>query len=190
MREEASRIWSAAPYSDYLRVLARLHLGVSLRGKLDPSDVVQQTVLRAHEKAGQFRGETEAEWMAWLRTILGNVIAMARRRYASDTRDLGRERSLQARLDDSASRMEGWLAADQTSPSQRASRHEQALRLAAALARLPSDQREAIELHHLEGLTVAEVGLRMGRTRAAAMGLIFRGLKALRGLLEEVSGEG
>jgi RNA polymerase sigma-70 factor (ECF subfamily) len=84
--------------------------------------------------------------------------------------------------------MEGWLAADQTSPSQRASRHEQALRLASALARLPADQREAVELHHLHGLTVAEVGERMGRTRASAMGLIFRGLKALRGLLEETSG--
>ncbi len=74
--------------------------------------------------------------------------------------------------------MEGWLAADQTSPSQRVTRHEQAVRLALALARLPDDQREAVEQHHLHGLSVAEVGQRMGRTRSAAMGLIFRGLKA------------
>jgi RNA polymerase sigma-70 factor (ECF subfamily) len=188
VREDETRTWTAAPYADYLRVLARLHLAPRLRGKLDPSDVVQQAVLRAHEKSSQFRGTTEAEWLAWLRAVLGSVITGARRRYAADARDLGRERSLQAGLDESASRMEGWLAADQTSPSQRASRHEQALRLASALARLPADQREAVELHHLHGLTVAEVGERMGRTRASAMGLIFRGLKALRGLLEETSG--
>ena len=55
----------------------------------------------------------------------------------------------------SASRVEQWQAAEQSSPSQRASRHEQLVRLAAALARLQADQREAVELHNLKGHTVA-----------------------------------
>ncbi len=185
MRETEPRTWTATPYVEYLRLLARLHLDPKLRGKLDASDVVQQTVLRAHERSDQFRGNTEAEWLGWLRAIQANVMAGLLRRYSAGVRNLGRERSLQAGLEESASRLEHWLAVDQTSPSQRVSRHEQAVCLALALAKLPDDQREAVELHHLHGLTVAEVGERMGRTRAAAMGLIFRGLKALRGLLEE-----
>jgi RNA polymerase sigma-70 factor (ECF subfamily) len=60
VREDETRTWTAAPYADYLRVLARLLLDPRLRGKLDPSDVVQQAVLRAHEKSSQFRGTTEA----------------------------------------------------------------------------------------------------------------------------------
>lgn len=177
--------WGITPYLDYLRVLARLHLDHRLRGKLEASDVVQQVVLRAHEKEGQFRGGSEAEWLGWLRAILASVLSESARRYTTEARDVSRERALQAELDRSAARMGDWLAADQTSPSQGASRREQAVRLASALARLPGDQREAVELHHLRGLTVAEVGERMGRSRAAAMGLIFRGLGTLRELLGE-----
>ncbi len=171
-------------YTEYLRLLARLHLAPHLRGKLDASDVVQQTALLAHARREQFRGRTEEEWVGWLRAILGNVLAGALRAYGTEARAVGRERSIGG-MEASASRVEQWLAAEQSSPSQRASRHEQLLRLAAALARLPDDQREAVELHHLRGHTVAEVGELMGRTRAAAMGLIYRGLERLREQLDD-----
>lgn len=178
-------------YVEYLRLLARLHLTPQLRGKLDASDVVQQTVLQAHAKQDQFRGRTEEEWVGWLRAILANVMTGALRVYGAAARDVGREWSLDAGVEASASRVEQWLAAEQSSPSQRASRHEQLIHLAAALAELPDDQREAVELHHLKGHTVAEVGDLMGRTRPAAMGLIFRGLKRLRELLDaEGDGDG
>lgn len=177
-------------YTDYLRLLARLHLAPQLRGKLDESDVVQQTVLQAHAKREQFRGTSEEEWVGWLRAILANVLAGNLRAYGTGARDIGREWSLDAGVEASASRVEQWLAAEQTSPSMGASRHEQLIRLAAALSRLPDDQREAVELHHLKGHTVAEVGALMGRTRAAAMGLIFRGLQHLREVLDEGNSDG
>jgi RNA polymerase sigma-70 factor (ECF subfamily) len=176
-------------YRDYLCLLARLQLGPRLQAKLDASDVVQQTILHAHERRGQFRGATEAEWLAWLRTILANALAAAARRFSTRSRELGRERSLEAELDLSSSRLEGLLAADHTSPSQRAVRAEELLRLAAALVQLPEDQRSVVELHHLKGLPVAEVALRLGRTRPAVVGLLFRALKKLRTLLRD-PGEG
>src|SRR4051794_40177094 len=116
----------------YLRVLARLHLDGRLRSKLDPSDVVQQALLQAHAHLQQFRGASDGELRAWLRRILANALAEAARRYGAEARDVGRERSLQADLDRSASRLEAWLAAGGPSPSQLASQDEQLLRLAGA----------------------------------------------------------
>jgi RNA polymerase sigma-70 factor, ECF subfamily len=181
--------WPLERYRDYLRLLARLQLGSRLQAKLDASDIAQQALLQAHESQAQFRGRTEAEWLAWLRAILANALAAAARRFDARARDLGRERSLEAELDLSSSRLEGLLAADQTSPSEGAVRGEELLRLARALAQLPEDQRRVVELHHLKGLPVAEVAEQMGRTRPAAVGLLFRGLKKLRELLRE-RGEG
>jgi RNA polymerase sigma-70 factor (ECF subfamily) len=172
-------------YGDYLRLLARLQLGPRLRAKLDESDVVQQVMLLAHANRGQFQGQSEGEWLAWLRAILANALAAAARRFGTEARDLGRERSLEAELELSSSRLEVLLAADQSSPSERAARGEEVLRLARAMACLPPDERRVVELHHLKGLPVAEVAELVGRTRPAVAGLLFRGLKRLRTLLRE-----
>jgi RNA polymerase sigma-70 factor (ECF subfamily) len=172
-------------YGDYLRLLARLQLSPRLQAKLDASDVVQQTLLQAHEGRAQFRGQSEAEWLAWLRAILANSLAAAVRRFSTEARDLGRERSLEGELDLSSSRLEGLLAADQSSPSERAARGEELLRLAHAVSQLPPDQRRVVELHHLKAQPVAEVARIMDRSRPAVVGLLFRGLKRLRELLRE-----
>ncbi len=96
-----------------------------------------------------------------------------------------RERSLEAGLEQSSRRLESILAADQTSPSQKAIRHEQLIRLADALAQLPDDQRQSVELRHLHGLATAEIAQRMNRSVAAVGWLLQRGLRALRGSLGE-----
>src|SRR5262245_26438327 len=172
-------------FRSYLLLLARARLGAPLRGKLDASDMVQQTLLEAHRDAAQFRGQTSAEQAAWLRQVLARNLANAARNLGRQKRDVARERSLQAELDASSARLEQWLAAEQSSPSQQAERHEQALRLAEALAQLPEPQGEAVVLRHLEGLSLAEIAQRMGRTPASVVGLLQRGLKRLRELLQE-----
>jgi RNA polymerase sigma-70 factor (ECF subfamily) len=173
------------PFRAYLRLLARLHLAPQLRGKLDPSDVVQQTLLQAYQALDQFRGRSEAEWAGWLRQILARNLAQALRDFGRARRDVAREQSLQAALDASSARLDAWLAADQSSPSQRAEQAEQALRLAEALEQLPEAQREALILQHWQGLSLAEIGEHLGRSPEAVAGLLKRGLKQLRQLLRE-----
>ena len=112
-----------------------------------------------------------------------------RRFLGAGKRDAGRERSLLAAVEDSSARLEALLAADQTSPSERAVRHEELRRLAEALAALTEDQRRAVELHHLHGLTVEEVAGMLGRSEAAVGGLLRRGVKRLRELLREPTGD-
>lgn len=183
-----SNAWPLEGYREYLRLLVQLQLSPRLRAKLDASDVVQQVILQAHQARGQFRGNSEGEWLAWLRAILANVLAGAARRFDTMARSVARERSLETELEHSASRMERLLEADQTSPSERFVRGEDLLRLTRALAGLSEDQRHVIELHYLKGLPVAEVAAEVGRSRPATVGLLFRGLKKLRALLRDVEG--
>lgn len=167
-------------YRDYLRLLAGLHLDRRLRGKIDPSDLVQQTLMQAYEHRTQFRGQSQPELAAWLRTILARNLAEAVRRFGRQQRDVDLECSLEAELTAASSRLERWLVDNQPSPGEQAVRQEQLLHLADALARLPEDQHQAIKLHHLEGRTLPEVARQMGRSKEAVAGLLFRGIKKLR----------
>jgi RNA polymerase sigma-70 factor (ECF subfamily) len=174
-------------FRPYLNLVARLHLGQRLRGKLDVADVVQDTLATACASLDQFRGEDDAQLAAWLETILAHCLSHVFRYYAQQARDVRRERSLDDKraVEDSSARIEAWLAADQSSVGKKLTRKEQAVRLAAALEQLPAAQREAVVLRHLEGLSLAEVGRHLGRNPVAVAGLLQRGLKKLRALLEE-----
>jgi RNA polymerase sigma-70 factor (ECF subfamily) len=164
--------------------LAQFLLPTRLRAKLDPADLVQQALLKAHEKRHQFRGHSPGEFMAWLRIILAHELAAARRKFATAARDLCRERC----FGESSPLLRTRLG-DRNSPCHCAIREEQKGHLAEALARLCSEQRRAVELRYLQGLSLAEVGLRMGRSQEAVVGLLYRGLKSLRRLLAAPRGE-
>jgi RNA polymerase sigma-70 factor, ECF subfamily len=168
----------------YLNLLARMHLDARLRPKLAPSDLVQQAMLQAYQGLAGFRGG-EKELRAWLRRILAHTLAHAVRDLGRAKRDVARERSLEEGLDASSARLDAWLAAEQSSPSQQAARNEQVLQLAEALADLPETQREAVVLHYWQARSLAEIGEELGRTPAAVAGLLHRGLKQLRDRLEE-----
>jgi RNA polymerase sigma-70 factor, ECF subfamily len=174
-------------FRSYLVLLARLKLDRKLRGKLDASDVVQQTLLEAHQALKSFQGDDLAAQAAWLRQILARNLANAVRDLTRAKRDVRKERSLQADLDASASKLEGWLAAEQSSPSQKLERHERAMQLAEALAQLPEAQRDAVVLRHFQGLSLGQIADELECTTGAVTGLLQRGLKNLRNSLAEGS---
>jgi RNA polymerase sigma-70 factor (ECF subfamily) len=173
-------------YRAYLLVLARLQLSPRLQGKLDPSDVVQETLLKAHERQDQFRGNSEDERTAWLRRILTNTMLDGLRRFGGAGRDQARERPLETAVEESSARLEALLTADPaSSPSARSTQQEQLLRLAGALEQLPGDQRQAVELHHLQELPLQAVAQQMGRTKQAVGGLLRRAMHKLRQVLDD-----
>ena len=171
-------------YRGYLALLARLQVGKRLQGKVDASDVVQETFLEAYRHFPQFRGNTEAELVSWLRQILAARLTKLVRRYlGTRSRDVRIERELQAELDASSRLLDRGLVARVGSPSEQAARREQAVLLAEALGRLPEDYREVLILRHLEGLRFPELARRMDRSLDSVKNLWTRALARLRDLL-------
>jgi RNA polymerase sigma-70 factor (ECF subfamily) len=167
-------------FRSYLLLLAREQMDARLRGKLDASDVVQEVLLEACRSPECFHGRSAGEVAAWLRVALIRRMSRAVRDLKRARRDVAREQSLAAALDESSARLELWLAAEQSSPSARAEHGEQLIALTAAVEALPEAQREAIVLHYLHGQPLRQVAQSLGRSEPAVAGLLQRGLKELR----------
>ena len=172
-QQDGAGRWSLESQSNYLLLLAQFQMPHQLRSRCDPADAVQQTLLQSHRNLGQCRAETEAQFRAWLRAILKNVLA------GMVIPDV----PISVALDESSQLFEKFL--DDSTPSQRLMREEQLDRLAEAIAALPADQRQAVRLHHLDGLSLIDAGKRMKRSKEAVAGLLFRGLKSLRDALRD-----
>jgi RNA polymerase sigma-70 factor (ECF subfamily) len=171
-------------FRSYLLLLSRLHLDPRLKGKVDLSGVVQQTLWEGHRALGQSPAPGHAQLAALLRRLLANNLADEVRKCYAEKRDVDRERSLDAALQNSSARLEAFLTVDQSSPEQRAGRNEELLRLAEALERLPEAQRQAVELHYLRGWRLEEIAQHLGRGKSAVAGLLHRGLDKLREFLQ------
>jgi RNA polymerase sigma-70 factor (ECF subfamily) len=175
-------------YTNYLKLLVTAQLDNRLRVRVSPSDIVQDAFFEAHRDFHQFRGQSTAEFVAWLRKIVvNNILRVVEQHVLAEKRDVRREVSLEEmgrRLERSTMRLETLLVHEGESPSGCATRHEHKLLLADALAELPDDYRDIIVLRHIEGLPFEEVAERMGRSSGAVRMLWLRALNKLRESLE------
>jgi len=171
-------------YTNYLKLLVTAQLDDRLRGRVSPSDIVQESFFEAHRDFNQFRGQSPGEFVVWLRRIVvNNILRIVEQHVLTEKRDVRREVSLEEigrRLEQSTVRLETLLAVKDNSPSGFAVQRENEIRLADTLAQLPADYREVIVLRHIEGLSFEEVGARMDRTAGAVRMLWLRALKVLR----------
>jgi len=168
-------------YQAWLRLMARLQLDPRWGRKFDASDVAQQTLLEAWKAESQFRGNTSGERIAWLRTILGRVIKQEVRQYDGTLkRDPNRELALDNSLAQSSIMLANVLVSETDSPSVHADNREQQMIIADVIESLNEDYREVIVLRNLQGLSHAEVAVRLDRTESAVRMLWLRALKELR----------
>jgi RNA polymerase sigma-70 factor (ECF subfamily) len=175
-------------YRQYLTLLARTQVGRRLQGKADASDLVQEACLEAHRHMHQFRGTTEAEFAAWLRSILAGLVANLVRRYlGTKQRDARLEQALVVELNNTSCVLDRGLVAAVSSPSEQAVRREASVQLADALEQLPPDYRQVIILRHLEGLPFAQVAEQMDRSVDSVEKLWVRALARLRKALGDLA---
>jgi RNA polymerase sigma-70 factor, ECF subfamily len=167
-------------FRDYLMILAQTQIPIEMRGRIDPSDLVQETFLCAIR--GDFHrreSRTDAQTACWLRKILR--CRLIDRLPGRDCE--ARVKSLNEQLDQSSRGLGNFLVADQSTPTARFRRDENAILVAKLLAHLPEAQREAVVLRHCEGWPVEKIGRHMNRPPAAVGGLLRRGMRKLRELM-------
>lgn len=170
----------------YVSIIARSQIEVWMRTKFDASDLVQQTLLEAHQGLRNFKGKTEAEWLGWLRGILNhNTLDFARKYQGAAKRNVSKEFSIDQK--EGNSHYPGWELKDQVeTPSRILLNQEQEILMANAVAQLPEDYQEVIMLRNLQRLSFKEVAERMDRTPGAVQMLWLRALNQLQELLETV----
>ena len=159
-------------YRGFLWRLADQGLDDRAAGRIDASDVVQQTCLSVHRKILKFDGRDPAQFIAWLRQIHENNIRnAARNQLHAAKRAVDREK----RINDA-----DVYSDRQPTPSQFIVRNEESDRLAAAIEQLPADEREALERRYLKDESLADIASAMGLTRSALVWLMNRAMTNLR----------
>jgi RNA polymerase sigma-70 factor (ECF subfamily) len=166
-----------ARWQPLLCLQARRLLGADVAARADPADVVQEALAQAYRDLGQFRGQTEGEWVEWLRRMVAGQAVKVRRQHHAEKRDVRRDQTLDERLP----------GVGGSGPAGPLIRQEEAARLARAIADLPPDMREVVQRRVFHQQPFDEVAGALGRSSGAARVLWTRALRRLRELLDENS---
>ena len=166
----------------YLLAVAQCALPADLQGKVAPSDVVQETLLKAQQEFHRFDGDRESQLLAWLRAILVNNAANCTRQFATEMRDVGREVALD--VEDSHEVLASCVPAPGPSPSEAFLERERDEGLEEALARLSEDQQRVVRLRNQENLTFEDIGRRTGQSADAVRKMWVRALRHLKEMLK------
>jgi RNA polymerase sigma-70 factor (ECF subfamily) len=165
-----------------LRAKARAGLPSALRGKVGASDVVQEAWLAAFLALGDFEDRGDGSFGRWLRGIVAHRVAdEIERHLEASKRDVRREQRMRTGSVDGFGPVP-----DQTSPSQAAVADEERRVLRDAFAALPEDYAAVLRHVHIEGLTLVETGVRMGRSADAIRKLYGRATVAMAARLRDL----
>jgi RNA polymerase sigma-70 factor (ECF subfamily) len=158
------------------------------RRRFEPSDVVQDALVEATRRFGEWCEQDRYPFQVWLRLLTAQALARAQRRHLqTQKRDAAREAELGlGRTSVSAARAADWFASTQTSPTQAARRAEVRQRVIAALAELDDMDREILALRHFEQLSNEEAAAELGIEPAAASKRFARALQRMRPVLRDL----
>ncbi len=177
-------------YRNYLTILATTQINPRLRRRMAPSDLVQEAMLAAHRDFERFRGQSEREFLAWLRQILINCLHHAIETHLkAKKRDLRCEVSIEQvseALDKSVLNFANVLADRGPSPSAPARQRERSVALADQLAKLKPHYRDVIVLRNLQGLSFDEVAARMDKKPSTVRMMWLRAIDKFKEVYEPI----
>jgi RNA polymerase sigma-70 factor (ECF subfamily) len=177
-----------AHHRDRLRRMVQIRLDHRLRGRIDPSDVLQEAYLEVSRSLSKYLRNPELPFFLWLRFLTGRRLqALHRHHLKTHARDAGREVSLHhgALPQASSESLAAQLLGRHTTPSQAVVRAELQMRIQEALNSMEPLDREVLALRHFEQLSNAETARVLDISEAAASNRFVRALKRLKTILME-----
>jgi RNA polymerase sigma-70 factor (ECF subfamily) len=179
--DEVARHQLLERYRDYLRRMVAVRLDRRVAARVDPSDVVQETLVEAARRLDDYLRDRPLPFYGWLRGLAGERVIDAHRRHvAARRRSVTLEHRDPDLPDASADELVRRLFADDTSPSRHLMRQERHERLKTALASLSQRDREVLVMRHLEQLSTAEIAAMLELSEAAVKSRLLRALLRMR----------
>src|SRR5438552_4054253 len=180
-----------ARYRDRLKRMVHLRLSRRLQGRIDDSDVIQESYLEIFKRLREYLQNPALPFYLWLRHLTGLKLAEVHRRHlGTQMRDVDREVTLhrgglpQADSISLAAQLLGKL----TTPSQAAIKAEMRLAVQDALNSMDPIDREVLALKHFEQLSTSEIAAVLGLSKAGAGSRYLRAIKRLREILSQTPG--
>jgi RNA polymerase sigma-70 factor (ECF subfamily) len=170
-----------------LKKMVAIHLDRRLAARVDPSDVVQESLAEAAQRLPSYLERPAIPFYSWLRQIaLDKLLDLRAHHVTAQKRSVNREDRLGLELtDESVADLADRFVAKGTSPSHRLLRNEQLEQVRQGLARLLPQDREVLVLRYLEQLSVSEAIAVLGISEAAFTKRHLRAIKRLRGILDQ-----
>jgi RNA polymerase sigma-70 factor (ECF subfamily) len=178
-------------HRDRLKRMVRLRLSRRLAGRVDDSDVLQESYLEVARRLGEYARNPARPFFLWLRHMTALKLAEVHRRHlGTRLRAADREVTLHRGgrpLDDTVS-LADQLLGTLTTPSQAAIKAETRRLVREALNGMDPIDREVLTLKHFEQLSTAEIGEALGMSKAGAGSRYLRAIKRLREILAGIPG--
>lgn len=178
-REAYDQLFAQA--AERLRLYLKVRLGTVLREKEDTCDLLQETYLAAHKAFGKFEDRGQGSFVRWLCQIAENCIRARADYHGAD------KRRPKAELE-RASQVLDRITAGTLGPVSRAARAEGRSKLAAAMAELPRDERQAMLMRHFEGLQIDAIAQALGTSETSTRRLLGRATVRLGSVLQSAGG--
>ena len=189
--DEAAAQQLFALHRDRLKRMIHLRLSRRLQGRVDDSDVLQETYVDVSRRLAEYAADPKLPFYLWLRHMAGLKLAELHRRHlGTQLRDADREVTLHRGALPEADSMSlaAHLLGQLTTPSQAAIKAETRLTVQDALNNMDPIDREVLALKHFEQLSTSEIADVLGMSKAGAGSRYLRAIKRLKEILSQIPG--
>ena len=183
--EASERLFAA--HRDRLHALIAARLDRRVQARVDPSDVVQETLAAASEALPEYLRNRPLPFFAWLRQIAWErLIKLHRHHLRAQRRSVTREaRGPEVQREESELRLSQAVVASGTSPSQKLMREESRLQILEALAQVPASDRQLITMRYVDRLALADIAAALKISVGAAKVRHLRALRRLAAIMQQ-----